>query len=402
MRVKKFTAIGAEALKAKTERYEATDGSGLILFVEPSGHKAWGIRYRRPGNKKPAKFMVGEWPAMSLAQARVAAAAAKLEVSRGIDPGEIKKQARVDAAKAAADLKADTFEKHAKQFLEQYAKRETRPGTWKQYDHILIDLVLPKWGDRSIHDIKEVTPVQANRCLSTLSKLFSWLMSRDILAVSPCAGVANPTKEIARDRVLSDTEIAALWHALDAIGGPFAACVKMMLLTGARRAECAGMRHSEVVGDTWVLPPERVKNNRKHSLPLSRQALALIEDQPRLGDGDLLFTLDGRGPITAFSHFKAAVDTIMKPERPWVWHDTRRTVASNMARLGVQLVTVEKVLNHTSGSLRGVAAVYQRHTFANEMRNALQAWADGVERLTRGEPFEPAADDSKIVHLRRA
>jgi integrase len=144
-----------------------------------------------------------------------------------------------------------------------------------------------------------------------------------------------------------------------------------------------------------------VKNKRRHSVPLSRQALELIESMPQLGDA--VFTARSGKPVANFSDLKIAVDALMKSATPFVWHDLRRTTASNLARLGVQLPVIEKCLNHTGGSFRGIVAVYQKHTFMPEMRAALSAWADGLlDRLVQGKPLVVEEDSNKIVRLRRA
>src|SRR5712675_2219794 len=125
MRTKRFTALAIENFKSKVERYEVTDGS-LILFVGETGHKGWGIRYRRPGSRKSAKFIFGSWPAVSLAQARVTAATAKLDVSRGVDPGAAKKKAKAEAKAAATSAAADTVERWAEEFLREHVRKRTR------------------------------------------------------------------------------------------------------------------------------------------------------------------------------------------------------------------------------------------------------------------------------------
>ena len=171
-----------------------------------------------------------------------------------------------------------------------------------------------------------------------------------------------------------------------------APCIKVLLLTGQRRSEVAGMRWDEVAGDLWSLPPSRVKNNRPHSVPLSRQVLAIIEAVPRIGDH--VFTINGATPLTSFSGFKREIDAVMALSQPFVWHDLRRSVAAGMQRLGVRTETIEQVLNHRSGSYRGVIGVYQVDPMHEARRDALQRWADHVDTVVRGEPV------GKIVRLR--
>jgi integrase len=263
--------------------------------------------------------------------------------------------------------------------------------------------VLPAWRGRIIHDIerrhiRELVenvavdrPVLANRTLAHLSKFFNWLCERDVIKASPCAGVKPPAKEQARDRVLDDAEVKALWRACDGIGGAAGSAVKLMLLTGQRCGEVVGMRRSEISGDVWTLPPERTKNKQRHEVPLSAQALAVIEAIPGV-DGDYLFTSSETRRLGNMAPAKTALDTQMKPKAPWVLHDLRRTAASGMAALGVKLPVIEKVLNHMSGSFKGIVGVYQRHEYAAEKREALQRWANHVDGLVSGKP----ADDNIV------
>jgi len=143
-----------------------------------------------------------------------------------------------------------------------------------------------------------------------------------------------------------------------------------MLLTGQRCGEVVGMRRSEISGDVWTLLPERTKNKQRHEVPLSTQALAIIDATPGV-DEDYLFTSSPTRRLGNMAPVKVALDTNMKPAQPWVLHDLRRTVASGMAALGIKLPVIEKVLNHKSGSFRGIVGVYQRHEYAAEKRHAL-------------------------------
>ena len=144
-----------------------------------------------------------------------------------------------------------------------------------------------------------------------------------------------------------------------------------------------------------MLPPERTKNKRRHEVPLSTQALAIIDAMPVItGDEDFVFTSSKRRRLSNFSDAKVAIDARMKPVTPWVLHDCRRTVASGMARLGIKLPVIEKILNHASGTFRGIVGVYQRHDFAAEKRDALARWADHIDSIVSGKPV------GKVVKLR--
>jgi integrase len=402
---KSLTAKSVENAKPfASARREIPDGGcrGLYLIVQATGRKSWAVRYRFQGQPKKLTLDGG----LTLAAARKQAAVALHELAQGRDPAALKFEARETAEKAAAERAADTVEQWAAHFIERHAKKKTRENTWRQTVHVFDDIVLPAWRGRVIHDIKrrdiieliesvaEDRPIMANRVHAHLSKFFNWLCERDVIAASPCAGVKRPSAETARDRILSDAELKALWLACGDIGDPAGACIKILLLTGQRRSEVAGMRRGEINGDVWTLAPERTKNKQRHDVPLAAQAVSIIEGMPRIAGGDHVFTTSGWAPLSHFDRIKDELDARMQQRTPWVVHDLRRTVASGMAKLGVRLPVIEKCLNHASGSFRGIVGVYQRHDFAAEKRDALQRWADHIDAIVRGEPA------GKVVSLR--
>ena len=232
-------------------------------------------------------------------------------------------------------------------------------------------------------------PIAANRVFSAIRKFSNWCVQRDIIAASPCAGVKPPTVERSRDRVLTDDELRRIWHAADKIGPPFGDMVKMLLLTGQRRDEAARMQWNEIDFERrlWTLPAARVKNDKPHEVPLSNAAIELLNSLPRIV-GDYVFTTTGQTPASGYSKGKRRLDALVPDMPPWRLHDLRRSVASGLARLGINLPVIEKVLNHTSGSFAGIVSVYQHHTFAAEKRAALDAWGRHVEGLTSGKPAQ--------------
>jgi integrase len=387
--------------------------TGLYLLVQPGGGKSWALRYRFGG--KPKKLTLGavanhETPgldALTLAGARKAAADARHRAEQGIDPALQKQAAKATSAKLAAQRATDSVEALAEQFLRLYAKVSTRPRTYQQTNDVLSRLVLPVWRGRTVHDIRrrdvialiediagERGPHMANKTLAVLGRWFSWLVGRDVLAVSPCVGIERPARDVPRERILDDGEIAALWRACSEEGA-FSAFVRVLLFTGARRSEVAGVRWSEIdeTERLWSLPRERVKNNVPHTVPLAPQVWAIIAAQPRFADCDFVFTNDGRRAIGGFSRSKRKLDQRMKPRKPWALHDLRRTTASGMQRLGVRVEVIERCLNHVSGAYRGIAGVYQRDPMLEAKRDALQRWTDHVEGLISGE-------HAKVVRLR--
>ncbi len=281
---KKLTTLSLERARPKLDRHgklvrnEIADGGadGFYLIVQPSGAKSWAIRYRYKG--KASKLTLGHVATLSLAEARRAAADARLALEKGTDPAAGRRATR--AAKRA-EQHPDTVEALVKQFVALHGPK-IRRNTLRLYESVLRRFVVLEWAKRPVQDIRRRDvislveaiavdrPFMANRTLGVLSKFFNWLVARDLLTASPVHGVEMPALETSRDRVLNDDEIAALWRGC-ATEGIIGAAVLVMLLTGARRTEVSAMRWAEVDEETrtWVLPSERSKNRQAHVVPLS-------------------------------------------------------------------------------------------------------------------------------------
>jgi len=394
-----LTALEVENAKPREDRWELSDGRGLYLVVQPSGAKSWALRYRRKKDRKARKLTLAGG-ALSLAEARARAAEAMLQVTAGADPAAAKVAGKKAERQAAAYRAVDSVEKVVGDFIRLYAKRNR---SWRSTERIFEKNVLTAWKGRTIHDIKKRDvlalldaiaadrPVQANRIFAGLRRLFNWCIERDILAISPCAGVRPLSKETSRERVLSDVELVALWHATD--GDPAGPLLRILMLTGQRRSECSGMCWSEIdeAERLWTLPPARTKNGRPHTVPLSSQAWAIIESMPRIRGDHYVFAGADR---VGYHRAKRRIDQRMPGAEPWVLHDIRRTCATGLQKLGVRLEVTEAVLNHTSGSRAGIVGVYQRHDWAAEKRDALQRWADRVDALVTGK-------SGAVIQLRR-
>jgi integrase len=388
---KRLTAIAIENFKPSDQRREISDGRGLYLVVQPSGAKSWCVRYRRRSDRKARKLTL-DGGALSLAEARARAAEAMRQVQSGADPAAAKVDAKSAEKQAAADRVSDTVEKIVAQFIELHAKRKTK--SWRTTERVFGKEVVAKWRGRSIHDItkRDVNalldaiavdrPIQANRIFAGVRKMFSWCVERDIVPSSPCNGIKAPSPERSRDRVLSDSEIAAFLLAAEA--DPAGPLLRVLLLTGQRRSECSGMRWSEIdeAERLWSLPPARTKNKRHHTVPMSRQVWSVVESMPRIKGSDFVFAAADR---TGYGRIKARLDKLMPGVARWQFHDIRRSVATGLQRLGVRLEVTEAILNHTSGSRAGIVGVYQRHAWADEKRAALQLWADSLDSLVTGK-----------------
>jgi integrase len=423
-----------EKAAAPASRLEIPDAllPGLYLIRQPSGAMSWAARYRHAG--QPRKVTLGPYPAISLKAARHLGGKALRAAAEGRDPAREKQEAKVEARRQAAEEvrgRRDLFENVAREFLQRHAMKSTRESTWRETARILgfrpapdnpakLDEiggdVLDVWKGRKIQEITkrdvialldtvhDRAPIMANRVLAAVRKLFNWSLARDVIQASPCAMVEPPASERSRDRVLTDDELRLVWNAADVEGWPFGPIVKLMLLTGQREGEIAGMRWNELDLDArlWTLPAARVKNDDLHDVPLADAAVKIIKKLPHIkSDEGFVFASRRRrrgggptdissGPVTGFSRAKDRLDAAIAetggvPLPDWVFHDLRRTVASGMARLGIQLPVIEKVLNHKSGTFRGIVGVYQRHSFAEEKRSALAAWASHVESVVSGK-----------------
>lgn len=401
---------------------------GLALRVTRAGHRSWRLHYRF--GRTPRTYTIGTYPTVKLEEARRLGGTALDGLRAGIDPSAAKR-----AKREAGPAHEDAFAALAQDYLDQYARPNTGTGTYNETARVLNRDVIPKWRARPIAEITRGdvnklvdaiaargAPVQANRTLAHIRKVFNWAVAKGRLAVSPAAGVPLPSKERARDRVLSDDELRWLWAACDEIDWPFGPLVKLLALTAQRRNEVAGMRRSEIdfESSVWTIPRERAKNNRVHMVHLSASAVAALESLPREDGEDLVFTVTGETVVSGFSRAKRRLDAAMirarrralglpeddeayrkalrlargKPlpiELPdWTIHDLRRTAATGMARLNVPPHVVDKILNHVSGTIRGVAAVYNRFEYLDERKGALEAWGRYFRELVTPAPANVA------------
>jgi integrase len=402
-----LTELSISKLTPAAKPKEWPDGrNGLFLLVHPTGRKVWTVRYRaRDG--RPRKLTLGPYPAVSLKEARRRALEAVGAVAGGADPAAAKQEYRA-TAKAEREAQIDTVESVAERFIERHAKRRTRD--WKATER-LLRTVVARWKGRRLSQITRAhvrdmiegmvdrTPVRANRTLSAFRKLCNWAIENDLIEHNPCDKVAAQGVETSRDRVLDDDEIRRVWMSSEKLGYPFCPIVQLLMLTGQRRQEVAGLKWSELdlAAHVWRLAPSRTKNKRAHEVPLSDVAVKIIEALPRIeGNGDFVFSAVGRPSSSTFAKAKTKIDAEVKPLTPWVVHDLRRTVATAMQKLGVKLEVTENVLNHASGSRAGVTGIYARYGFEAEKRAALDAWARRLEAIVTG------AAAANVVELAKA
>ncbi len=412
-----LTVKEIEKFKPKDKPYEMLDGAGLYVTVRPTGVKSFNLRYRYGG--APRNLTIGP-VSIGLAEARRLAMEARGEIARGNDPCALKSARKAAAVAEQLVKKQDSVAAVAERFIAKHVRPKTRPTSAREMERLLRVEIVPKLGNQRlaevtradvrllVENIEDRAPIVANRTFSLFRLLCNWAREKDIIAVSPCDGLKAPTLEKSRNRVLTDDEVRLFWRACETVSWPFGALAQMLLLTGQRLNEVSAMTWGEVDMDswTWRLASERVKNAREHVVPLSPHAVRLMEGCPRIvGAKGYVFTISGERPVKAFSHMKNLIDAAMLVEARkndpealeiphWTVHDLRRTAASGMASLRVQPHVIEAALNHKSGTIKGIAAVYNRYQYSDEKRVALEAWGRHVEWLASGEPV------SNIVTLR--
>lgn len=224
---------------------------------------------------------------------------------------------------------------------------------------------------------------QANRVRAFITRFFNFAIERDLLISSPATALPRPAVEKSRDRVLSREELCAVWETAEQMGFPFGRITQLLILTAQRRDEVAGMRWSELDLDRarWIISKERAKNGKAHIVHLCPPALALLSTIPGQNGVDFIFTTTGRSAVSGFSKAKAALDA-RSHVSDWRFHDLRRSAATFMAEeLRITPVVVDRILNHVSGTVRGVTAVYLRGEHLADREAALAAWGQLVENL---------------------
>jgi integrase len=353
---------------------------GFGVKVTPKGRKVFIVLYRTGGGgSKLRKYTIGPYGRVTLHQARVAAQkvfAAKLE---GRDPASEKREAK---RRVVADRVEDLLETFIAQHLAQ-----NRSGG--EISRLLRREVGKPWAGRSIHEItkrdvvelisaikQRGAPVAANKALKSVKTFLRWCVGRAVLDQSPAEGVPLPAKEVARDRVLNDKELAQVILGARKIDGPYRVIVELLALTGQRREEVAGLQREELdlAHRVWTIPKLRTKNAKAHVVHLSDQSMAVLKRADQRGP------LLGTKPFRDFTRAKRLLDQF-SGVAGWCLHDLRRTCVSGMARLGVPPHIADKILNHNAGTISGVAAVYQRHEFLSERQEALERWGTHVARI---------------------
>jgi integrase len=413
---------------------------GLAVRVTASGGRTYLCQYTLHGHKW--RVPLGACSAVALSKAREAAAAIMGDVAKGRNPASERKDAAA-AERARRTRNRLTFRVliedwkrlHLASRRPSYAAEAVRALHYAFVDHL----------DGAAEDLDRTAVVRALDALLRRRKrkdddsagksrgaamiartaaygrsAFAWAAKRGVVTVNPFGALPISKSVAKRERVLSDQELSEIWQAAAQTAEPYGTIVRLLILTGQRRGEVAGIAWNEISDDfaSWTLPGERTKNAAAHTVPLSTPARDLLravlpeDTNERRPSGGLVLPGALGTPFSGWSKAKRALDKAIvdarakavvadsngqAPLAPWSVHDLRRTVATGLQRLGVRLEVTEAVLNHISGSRGGIAGVYQRHDWAAEKRAALDAWAAHVVSIVEGRI---AADN--VVTLARA
>jgi hypothetical protein len=429
---KALTPITIANLRARPARYEVSDGGcvGLRVVVFSSRKKSFIVRYRFRGLQRkltlgpclvergvaePAAAPETATP-LSLLAARELATKALRQAKAGDDPAAAKRRKREEQLAAESDT--------LRAISEEYLRREgprLRTLSQRRADLELLDKPLGRLPVDQIrrgqytrvldHIADNNGPVRADRVLSALKTLLSWHAERsDYVSVLGRGGRRTSTRERARSRVLSDTELRRVWLAAEQDKTPFGAFARFVLLTATRRGESAGLRRSELSdgGRTWIIPAARYKSKHDTLIPLSKAAQRIVAAQPVLA-GDYVFTAGGSRPLGDFANRKAAFDAACGVSG-WTIHDLRRTSRTLLSRAKVKTKTeegkvvdvpvnpdiAERCLGH---ALVGMRQRYDCHEYQDEKAHAFEALAAEIERIVH--PLPPVVADIEAERRKR-
>jgi integrase len=414
----------------------------LGLRATAAGTKAFLVQWTDKATGRKVREPLGIWGALTVENAREAARIRLGRIAAGFDPKVEREARRAEderqrvakvAAKEAATFTLDKLltewaALHLSTRRPRYAAEAIRAlrlafkGRLEEpaasLTHTAVIAVLDALSTEGKAATARLTLAYGRAC-------YGWALKRRKLAANPFAGLpAVAGGAVARDRVLTSAEVGEVWRAAGKVAAPHGPMVRLALLTLARRDEVAGMRWGEVTADlsAWIQPGARTKNSKPHIVHLSAPARALLRERlgaekgkplPALPPPDTLVFGVGERPITAHSWAKRTMQAAIDAERAeaakktgaepaampaWVLHDFRRSGVTWLAENGFPPHVADKLLNHVSGAISGVAAVYQRGEFLEERKRALDAW--GAHVLAQGDGAASTANVARLADRR--
>lgn len=412
----RFVKSKLKAPHGKRLEYLDANVPGLALRVTDTGHKSFVYIARYPYKPThPTRRTIGEQGAITLEKARETARDWYDLIKEGKDP-------KIEAERRKAEAQRrqlNSFAAVAAEFIDRHA-RTLKKG--REAESIIKEEFVKRWGARPITDIqpeevaaavraivKRGAKYQAHNAFGYIRRLFNWAIGTHEFGIS-----ASPVERLSprdligkrdgRERILAEAELRLVWSATEAMGYPYGPLIRMLILTGQRLREVADMRWAEVDFDKrlWTVPAERMKGGRAHEVPLAPEAIALLGALPRFtGGGDFVFTTTGVRPVNGFSKAKTRLDRLAAGTAdklaPWVFHDLRRTMRTQLSALPVEDLVRELVIAHARP---GLHKVYDQHSYRDEKRRCLELWERRLEGILN--PAPASVTDIRSVRDHRA
>ncbi len=394
----KITKASVDGLAPST-RTEFLWDDGLRGFgvkLTPAGGRSYIYQFRLGGRGSPTRrYSIGTHGSpWTPTLARKEAERLAILVAQGIDPiGELAERNRI-----SVDLAFKTYAESFSESCKGEGWRQLVARTLRLHvTPYLKNKPLPAIKKSDIAGLLDRLPSDQlalkRNTFAVVRRLFRWAISRGDLERSPCEGMETPPAVTARDRVLTDSELAIVWQAAASAGKLFGPIVRLLIATGQRREEVTQINWAELdqPSMTWTLPKERAKNGVAHMIPLNLLAVEILDGLAIKGRWPLsgrVFMTNGAKPYTAHARGKVRLDnfaTVISggPLLPWRLHDLRRTMATNFQRLGVRFEVTEAALNHVGSSRSGVAGVYQRHDWLEEKKAAFDSWSEHLQAILK-------------------
>ncbi len=332
---------------------------GFGIRVSQGGSKSFVVMF---GKRRQLKT-IGRYPDMKLADARREAKRVQSDVSL---VNSNKSYPRISFADAKDKFLFDCESRNKPRTVQDYRRLLKRHFKYRKNIEELT-----RQDIMSVIRNLSTTPSESQHAYVAIRTMMNWCVRHGFVDVSPVPSISHKSEP--RNRVLSDDELATVYRRADEYGYPYGPIVQLLILTGQRRGEIGGLRWSWIQGDEIIFPHGFAKNKREHRIPIGQQTLKILKSLP-VGP-DLIFPsrISNEKPFNGWGKAKQSFDNGIDVSG-YTLHDLRRTYSSNMAGLGVPIHVTEKLLNHVSGTVSGIAAVYNRHTYMDEMQEAVTSF----------------------------
>ncbi len=398
MKIARFNLFSIQKLKAKAKVYDVQvdDCKGLALRINPKGTISLLYRFQLSGRRR--KMSIGTFSRDNLKKAKIKYEGAVKQVEANIDP-------LAERAQKQNDDDNPLFKNFAERFLDNHVRAKLRPRTIADYTRHVNKYFVPVFGNIHLADIEKRqiiklierlakdAPIQANRKLATLKKLFSYAVDVDVLKINPATGIKPPSEEKVKDRVLEEEELAKLFRFLESYKNRDTADIlRLIALTAQRPGEVLQMQISQLKaqpdGTWWHLSSAETKNKKKHQVFINDQALQIIQRRIiERGLDQFIFPatkLDGtkthtRGDVLV--KLARRILPLVKDVEEFSAHDLRRSAATGIAKIGFGAVVAD-ILNHTPQGI--TRRIYDKYSRQPEIKAALTAWGETLQRAIDG------------------